>query len=465
VARRRRPSTGTILWLALALVVGVLAVLPTRGKKNYPKQWDTRVTDLVAFVEDARGLHFKHPVTFDFFTDAAFDKLVATQRPKPNPERRRTQDAVLRARGYVGPTFDSTAAEEDLVANISGFYSHVDKKMRVRGLELSAEAKLILVHELTHALQDQHFNISHLYSAVDSDEKAFGLRSLIEGDARNIENQYFRSLSTTEQQEIDQIEHPDGQSPQLDSIPEALIVQQGAPYELGALLAITLRHLGGVDRLNQAFHAPPKGEAGVVLPFATPSSSSGDLPAFPSDGTEVSGADTVGQLSTGPLSTFLTLSSRIEPIVAWRAAIGWGSEDLRAMRRGGEVCVDSLVLGKTAEDTERLRAAYEQWAASVAKVTVGELAGAILVQSCDASSAAPEPRTDIFTDLYRLSEADLAFYDEAERAGASAEAASCATLKVNQTLNALEFSQGDLTSRSVPQAAAEAVRQALASCS
>jgi hypothetical protein len=452
------------LWLALALVVGVLAVLPSRSKKSYPKEWDARVTDLVTFVEQARGLQFKHPVHFDFFTDEAFDKLVATERAKPNPERRRTQDAVLRARGYVGPTFDSSAAEDDLVSNVSGFYNHVDKKMRVRGLTLSADVKLTLVHELTHALQDQHFNISHLYAPVDSDEKAFGLRSLIEGDARDIENRYFQSRSKAEQQEIDQIEHPDGQ-PQLDAVPEALVVQQLAPYELGALLAITLRHLGGVERLNQAFASPPKGEAGVVLPFAVATGSSIDLPAFPTDGTEVSGADTFGQLSTGPLSTFLTLSSRIEPIVAWRAALGWGNEDLRAMKRGnGDICVDSLVIGKTPEDTDRLRAAYERWAAAAPKATVSDSSGAILVKSCDASSAAPEPRTDIFGDLYQLSEADLAFYDEAERGGASNVAATCATLRTVQSINPLDFSQDEFTSQSVPAAAADAIREALVTC-
>ena len=43
------------------------------------------------------------------------------------------------------------------------FYDPIDERVRVRGTELSVGLEVTLVHELTHALQDQHFDVERLY--------------------------------------------------------------------------------------------------------------------------------------------------------------------------------------------------------------------------------------------------------------------------------------------------------------
>ena len=231
-----------------------------------PKAWDPRVTELVTFVENERGLKFKHPVPFEFMTEQQFATAITGIRPKSALAHDRVREAVLRARGFVGSDYNSLKAEEDFVSNVTGYYDDIEKKMRVRGTELTPYAKVTIVHELTHAPQDQQFSLKKVRNGIESDEQDFAVKSLIEGDARDIENVYVGSLSETEQKAVYDAEHPAG-SNALDNTPDALQVQFGAPYELGALMVGTLRHIGGIGRLNAAFRTPPRDEAAVVLPF------------------------------------------------------------------------------------------------------------------------------------------------------------------------------------------------------
>lgn len=454
-------------WLGLAgvvLLLGTFAVTGTRSNP-YAAAWDTRVSDLVTFVEQERGLTFKHPVAFDFMTESAFVSEISGGRQQPAADRQSLAESIMRARGYIGQVFSATSVEQDFVSNVTGYYSHRDKRMRVRGTELSAYIKLTLVHELTHALQDQRFGINALYKKVSSDEQAFVLQSLIEGDARAVENSYYRSLSSVDQRSIDDTEHPSDQPNRLSHTPDALQVRDGAPYELGAQMVNTLRHLGGVERLNEAFRHPPKGEAAVLFPFA-PAATSSAPPRFTAAAGEqaVSVAATIDQRSVGPLSTFLTLSSRLDPTTAWRASTGWSSERIQIVHRLGSVCVDSMILGRTSADTERLHTAYESWAAVSPGATVTRRDEAVLVQSCDPKTDAPEPNTGIFSELFQLTETDLTLFKRAENDGVAANRAACAVLGSHQRIDALALDPNDLAEERLPSNILQALTESIAEC-
>jgi hypothetical protein len=459
----KAPPKRTWLPLVAILIVGGflwVVINPLGGSRQatYPKAWDPRVTDLATFVENERGLKFKHPVPFEFMTEQQFVAAITGIRPKANPDRDKVHEAVLRARGYVGPDYNSARAEEDFVGNVTGYYDDTDKKMRVRGTELTPYAKVTIVHELTHALQDQQFSIKKVRNGIESDAQDFAVKSLIEGDARDIENAYVASLSETEQKAVFDAEHPAGANA-LDNTPDALQVQFGAPYELGALMVGTLRHIGGIDRLNEAFRAPPREEAAVVLPFVPSAPANPPLTRFiDATGTIVPPADLFGYQPVGTLSTFLTLSSRLDPIDAWRAASGWGGEVVLVVRRNDQICVETRVGGKTAADTALLGRAYEQWAALGSQAKVTSETDSVLVEACDPGAAAPVPKTGIFEALYRLSETDQVLYRHAERDGLKDQKrASCAVLGSHlvidgTTLEDEVFRTGDLPAALAAQA-------------
>ena len=57
-------------------------------------------------------------------------------------------------------------------------YSLKTKRTTVRGKKLDGATKVTLAHELTHALQDQHFNLTKLQRAADRTHSSDALRAL-----------------------------------------------------------------------------------------------------------------------------------------------------------------------------------------------------------------------------------------------------------------------------------------------
>ena len=74
---RRRVWPPLLGLLALAAGAFVLVHLQrSSGGNDYPKHWDARVQAAVSFVEQDRGLRFKHPVKVEFLSPSAFTAQV-----------------------------------------------------------------------------------------------------------------------------------------------------------------------------------------------------------------------------------------------------------------------------------------------------------------------------------------------------------------------------------------------------
>ena len=117
----------------------------------------TAVAELQTFVEAARGLRFLEPVDVAVLGDAAFRRTLAGGRALEEPEAE-VAIGVLRALGLVGPGDDLASAQLD-VDTVAGFYDTETKELVVRGARLTPFVRQVLVHELTHALDDQHFDL------------------------------------------------------------------------------------------------------------------------------------------------------------------------------------------------------------------------------------------------------------------------------------------------------------------
>ncbi|MBV9043165.1 MAG: hypothetical protein JOZ68_19410, partial [Acidimicrobiia bacterium] len=138
-----------------------------------PTTWDPRVLDIVQFVERRRGLKFKHPVPMEFLDDATFDKKVTTSGSPSVGQQNEMNDTLgtLRAVGLAEGSPDLQAADNKLASNaILGLYSPHDKGVLVRGSNLTVDVRVVLAHELTHALQDQYFGLDRLANDTGSGE-------------------------------------------------------------------------------------------------------------------------------------------------------------------------------------------------------------------------------------------------------------------------------------------------------
>src|SRR4051812_16466537 len=160
-----------------------------------------------AFVEQHRGLKFKQPVKVTLLDDAAFKKrLLADEKTDQAQVEKATK--VLRALGLIQGNVDVGKAMEALLGDaVVGFYDPKTKELFVRGAQPTPYVRQVLVHELTHALQDQHFAIDRPDLDKADDERGDAFQALVEGDAVRIDTEYRESLSAEERQQAEREEN------------------------------------------------------------------------------------------------------------------------------------------------------------------------------------------------------------------------------------------------------------------
>ena len=147
---------------------------------------------LELFVEQARGHRFTKPLAVTPLGNKAFVAALikADGVSKPNA------DAGASPKGLhlLPPDFDANAPGS--YDDIGGFYDSKTKHLYVRSITLNPLAQSIIAHEMTHALDDEYFDLTKIQRAGENSDQDEAIRSLIEGDARAVENRFNKALTT-----------------------------------------------------------------------------------------------------------------------------------------------------------------------------------------------------------------------------------------------------------------------------
>lgn len=393
VKQPRRTRLWISLGLALALVVGLgitagLIFTESTGP-TYPKAWDPRIAPLAAIAARERGLTFKHPVYVEFLDNAAFNKEVTTNDDDLSQSDKTSElryEAGLRALGLISGDVDLLKQSNKLnSAGILAFYAPSDKKIRVRGTTLTAATKVTLVHELTHVLQDQYFDIGKTESRLDGSatEDSWAYHALVEGDARRIEHKYRSSLSRAVRAQLDKADAAQGRTEDKDlkGIPPFLVADQEAPYVLGETAITRAADGGGNAGIDALFRTPPAHEIQLMQPwllgsewhnkpFAKPKLPKGDK-AF-------------GHSEFGAYYLYMILAERLPLTDALATADGWGGDSSVDYQRGKRVCVMASFTGMDSTATRRIQTGLEKWAAGMPKsATVTTSGVTVTMNACD----------------------------------------------------------------------------------
>lgn len=373
---------------ALVVVVAVVGVglgaflLWPRSDRTYPDHWDPRLEKLVAFVEEERGLDFEHPVFADFLTDRDFEQRMKVNHDDLTAEERRqlkNDTALLRAVGLIDGDVDLLEAFNQVDAETTlAYYDPDRKRIVVRGTRLDAATRVTLVHELTHALQDQHFPL-HL------DDDGLAYRGLVEGDATRIEDRYIATLTASEARAYEKSQSEFGDQVDLGDVPEVFVTMQGAPYALGPGLVTALLADGGQQRLDEAFRKPPENDADLFEPLTFVAGDEPTLlpaPSLAPDETRLEGDE---DDSFGAIGWFVVLSERIDPHQALDAVDGLGGDVGIAFERDGRVCGRLAFSGVSDRDTDEMATALDAWVKKMpdGDATVERGGGGVTFTSCD----------------------------------------------------------------------------------
>lgn len=361
--RSRRWVLGAIIGTVVLGGVAMIRTLMGSGT-DHPKEWDARVASIAEFVEDERQLMFDHPVAVDFLTPAQYtDASTADARDDTDDDRTELARyaAELRALGVVSGPLDLVAAYRQMADGGSlAFFDPRTKRISVRGTTMTEGLQVTLAHELTHALQDQHFDLGQVADHDGDSSAATVFRALVEGDAMRVESNYRSTqLNPGEQDAYDQEYQREltASAAATDDVPAFLLATFGAPYALGQPLVALLFNQGGNRAVDRALTKPPRTEEAIF----DPTSYLSDEGRKPLD---LGFEDDRELFDTGPVgatSWYLILAERIDPKVAFEAARGWNGDDFAAFERDGITCVRLGFIGDQTRDEDEMGAAIDQW--------------------------------------------------------------------------------------------------------
>ena len=389
-SRRRSLITASVGVVVLIVVIGgLLATVGSHGP-SYPAKWNPRVLSIVHFVEHERGLSFMHPVNVEFLSSARFNKEVAV--PQPNSKADRTAEAQdideLRALGLVHGNVNLAQSENTLQqSDVVGLYVPEKKTVFVRGSSLTPFVRVTLAHELTHALQDQYFDLTTLRDNAAGDGSA--VTALIEGDAVRVQDAYEQTMSVADQHAYAKAsDQYDGSSGPASNVPAILSDIAEYPYAFGPTFIDDLVASGGTKAINNAFRHPPVAEAQIINPGTYPIGWRPAHVAAPS----VPRGDRVTDPASplGQLSLFEVLGSRLGYAPAWTAVQGWQGDSSLAYSDHGKTCDAIAVRMRTTARASSLASATRQWAADGVKQAVVRLTGdEVTIRSCDPGPDGP----------------------------------------------------------------------------
>ena len=368
---------------------GGVYLLVNRGP-SHPKAWDPRVVSMVQFVEEKRGLNFDHPVKIEFLEDNEFESHLGMHDSSLTEQDRieiEQSEAELRALGLIGGDTDLVASyqQADQTSTV-GLYTPSEDVMRIRGTDLNAFVRETVVHELTHALQDQHFDISRK-SRVEEDA-LFDV--VVEGDAQRIADAYVEDYSTSEFDEYFAIAEDFERDAEkvLNGIPDVVRQSMGFPYAVGPAFMATLDAYGGADAVAGAFAAPPATEEQILdirRYLAKEPSTNVDGYELRNGETEIS-SDDFGMSGLAAL-----LSGRVEETTAYHALNGWAGDTYVTLEREGTVCVEATVEMENEAEATELREAFQSWSRDVEGSHLEQQGSTVRFGACDPGDRAHAP--------------------------------------------------------------------------
>lgn len=160
-------------------------------------------------------------------------------------------------------------------ADIYGFYDPETKETYVisEDEELGALEEVFLAHEITHALQDQHFGLERMMDQDDRDYDAQNtFLAIVEGDAVLTQELYAQQYLGSEglmeyQQEAMAALQDDEMDELMEEIPPYVIESLSFPYIAGPMFMLQA-YDGDLNSIDQFLEDPPTSTQQILNPQA-----------------------------------------------------------------------------------------------------------------------------------------------------------------------------------------------------
>ncbi len=347
------------------------------------------IHDLEHYVEQARGLQYTSDVAVELADDSEFETRLL-KNFDDDVDQIEKAEVLYRALGLIAP--DDNLIDElrsIYTAGVLGFYDPETNELVVRGTSPSPYVQETIVHELVHALDDQHFELDRPQYDDRKDEVSTGFSAVVEGNAKRIEDKWISEQPADVRAEAAREEADFGAGVDVSKFPEILLFEIGASYSLGEVFVDALVNDGGERAVDGAITDPPDtSEQFLFPPLYEQHEARVEVPPPPADG-EVVDDGVVGALFLFGL--FTTGGSPVNQSDAFRAVQGWGGDWAVTWTDGDQACVRADFVGDTGSDTDEIESALTSWTDDLGG-NVSRVDGRVRFERCDAGAASTPPQ-------------------------------------------------------------------------
>ena len=422
--------------LALTCQAAPAAAPPTA--QDAPEDLIRMADEVAREVEALRGWKFKQPVKKQIcgpdFVRTYLSKEIDKQVP---PDKVAQAQAFLRTIGLLPPTSDLKKTYLDILqAQAGGFYDTETKTLYLvrRGESTSAIDRIMLAHELTHALDDQQVDLDAFVKprTGQTEDMDLVISSVMEGSATSLMTQYMTRMQLSGNTNLAELQaYAEGEAENTRKLMEApryftsmigaylcgvqFLTKGGL---VGAILAPDNQATG--RNFEAAIKDPPRSTEQILHPEKYWEESKRDEPVVVNDdaaaktfarpGRWIVHKDTVGEMLIAILTTPPDSKPNLmfmQTSEAWTnaAAKGWGGDRFYLLASGKTAAEAAktlkdlkglwITLWDAAKDRDEFVEAYDKNAAAAhATFRLGNLAAVVFYGFDEAERKALEARLE-----------------------------------------------------------------------
>jgi hypothetical protein len=350
----------------LLLLSGCASTAPAERSAVAP----ALVEEIKPRLESLRGLDFRAPVPIDIKSRAEMQADFVRQLAEDYGDDGLAKLSL--AYGKLGLIPEKADLKKALLqfytAEVVAYYDIRTKRLVLpdRSAGAGEEIQVVVAHELTHALQAQHFPVVDRLSKTSDDDGDIALQAIVEGDA-TLSGYAYIGAGAKELSVLGPAMEADMQNPPsgVRDVPQALIEEMFFPYYAGVGFLAPILAGGGWTDIDAIYSAPPLSTEQILHPekyFTDPDPPTridfGDLAAFfPADWKEIEN-NVLGEFMTRVL-----FEQHLPKEDARTAAEGWDGDRFVAYGRGAEVAFVWASIWDSQSDAEEFVEAYLRLAA------------------------------------------------------------------------------------------------------
>jgi hypothetical protein len=233
---------------------------------------------MLAEVSKITGLEARKPITRELITREGIRKLVQSRLDQETTEEEiRLEELYLKKFGFVEADFDLAGRMVDVLAEqATALYDFKTKKLYLATWTPADMQEFALVHELVHALQDQHFNLGKYIDGAKGADGDLARTAVVEGQASWVMTEYvmrqggrsllqsrFLAVAAAAASRVEAREYPVFAATPL-FLQETLLF----PYTWGLLFQQSVLEERGEAGFGEVFRHPPASTQHILSPEA-----------------------------------------------------------------------------------------------------------------------------------------------------------------------------------------------------